>query len=256
VDDGAHVELRDAAGQSLLSRDLPLASTDCGAAADAIALIVDRYFRALAWAPPTPAVAPAAPAAGDALGVTSTAAPVDTVNDGRRALAPRLVLGAGPAVWTRTSSVGVAVGGRVRVRGPLYVGLAALVPPFHATAGLSAGGGRAETSGVPLLPSIGAERSFGRWTVTAAAAGLVTIEKGQSQSIAAPATAWRAVLAAGLGAGGAYRLTERLRVALDVGGYRTVLGRSFVVSGVPGDVLEPAPWQAVATLALEWLAWR
>jgi hypothetical protein len=254
ADDRAHVELRDLAGQTLLARDLAVASTDCAGAADAIALIVDRYFHELAWAPPAAAPAPSAPPRDDAIGVAASVAPPETAREGRRQQAPRLALGAGPAFWTRTTGLGVALGGRVRLRGPVYVGLSALVPPFRATSSLG-GGGRAEVSAVPLLPSIGAAGSFGRWTLSAGAGGLVTIEKGESQSIATPATAWRSVLALGLGAGAACRVAERLRVAVDAGGYRTALGRSFVVDGVQGDVLEPAPWQAVAMLTLEWIVW-
>jgi hypothetical protein len=251
------VELTDAAGQSLLSRELRLASNDCANAADAIALIVERYFRDLTWAPPPRSSASIAPPPEPAPEGPSVLRAIPAENDQAHAgdrRSPRLVLGAGPAYWTRTDGLGVAVTARLRVLGPLHVGIAGLVPPFHMTSALGGSGGRAETTGVPIIASIGATRAAGPWAVTANASGLATVEKGQSQSIAAPATAWRTVLAAGLGVAGTRRVTERLRIAADLAGYRAVLGRSYVVAGIPGQVLEPSPWQAVVMVNLEWIA--
>jgi hypothetical protein len=67
----------------------------------------------------------------------------------------------------------------------------------------------------------------------------------QSESILAPATAWCTVPSAGLGVSAAWPVAARLRITGALDGYRTVLGRSYAGSGVPGAPLDPYPWQAM-----------
>ncbi len=285
----ARIDLRDSAGASLLAREIPVTPHDCDHAAQAIALIVERHFRELSWSPPdaprTPPPAPAAarapsaaPSPGPSAAVTPppgrtldrpslpgkgpSQGPPNPQRDGARepsshapARLPRLVVAAGPTFWTREGGTfALALGARLRPADLLHVGMAVLVPPFHATADLGTGtGGQAQAWGLPVLASVGVARSLGRLTVGVDASGLLTIERGESTGIAAPATAWRGVLAAGLGLAASWPLTARLRVAGALTGYRTLLGRSYVIAGIPGNILEPSSWQAMLTLGAEWI---
>jgi hypothetical protein len=106
---------------------------------------------------------------------------------------------------------------------------------------------------MPVIASVGLVWPLGRLAAGVHAGALWTIERGQSESIVAPATAWRAILGAGAGISAAWPITARLRLAGAVDGYRTVLGRSYAISGVPGTVLDPSPWQATVALGVEWV---
>ena len=336
---GARVQLRDLAGRTLLVRQLPATAPDCAQAAQAIALIVERHFRALEWspavdaastpAPASPGVTSSAPpttppplAAAPAVAGTTrpgtappmppgpnapspvtapiappitTAAPPSTPAAPSPALPgpatdppavqasssptsaptvatsaprpsspspfhapardlPRLAFGAGPAFWTRGSTFAVAVAGRWRIlaHGPLEVGASVLLPPGQTSAAVGSGGS-VHVDAVPVMASVGLVWPLGRLAAGMHAGALWTIERGQSESIVAPATAWRAILGAGAGISAAWPLTGRLRLAGAVDGYRTVLGRSYAISGVPGIVLDPSPWQATVALGVEWV---
>ena len=82
---------------------------------------------------------------------------------------------------------------------------------------------------------------------------LLTLERGQTQSIAVPATSWRTVLAAGLGASATFALTDRLLLTARLAGYRAALGRSYAIEGLAGNVLDPPSWQAMFGLGLGWI---
>ena len=340
---GARVQLRDLAGRALLERQLPATAPDCAQAAQAIALIVERHFRALEWspavdaastpapaspgvtssAPPTtppplaaapavggrtrPGTAPPVPPGANAPSPVTTpiappfttsaapAAPPSTSAAPSPALPgpatdppavqasssptsaptvatsaprpsspspfhapardlPRLAFGAGPAFWTRGSTFAVAVAGRWRVlaHDPLEVGASVLLPPGQTSAAVGSGG-RVHVDAMPVIASVGLVSPLGRLAAGVHAGALWTIERGQSESIVAPATAWRAILGAGAGISAAWPITARLRLAGAVDGYRTVLGRSYAISGVPGTVLDPSPWQATVALGVEWV---
>ena len=340
---GARVQLRDLAGRTLLVRQLPATAPDCAQAAQAIALIVERHFRALEWspavgaastpapaspgvtssAPPTappplaaapavagttrpgtappvppganapspvttpiappfttsaaPAAPPSTPAApspalpgpvSDPPAVEAPSSPASAPTVAARAPRssspssfhapardlPRLAFGAGPAFWTRGSTFAVAVAGRWRIlaHGPLEVGASVLLPPGQTSAAVGSGGS-VHVDAVPVMASVGLVWPLGRMAAGVHAGALWTIERGQSESIVTPATAWRAILGAGAGISAAWPITGRLRLAGAVDGYRTVLGRSYAISGVPGTVLDPSPWQATVALGVEWV---
>jgi hypothetical protein len=318
-----HVELRDAAGRSVLVREIPVTATDCQHAAEAIALIVERHFRALEWSPtegspvaaPSPSVfsaraaaatsppplppprsrpgnapepassAPApsgssAPAAivAETTRVTPVATPPTAAPEvspspvaatavasspgverrssfrlAGRAL-PRLAVGAGPAFWSRGETFAVALVGRWRILadGPLEIGAGVLLPPGQTSTAVGAGGS-VHVAAVPVTASVGLGAALGRLATGVHAGALWTIERGRSESILAPATAWRTIVGAGLGISAAWPISERWRVTAAVDGYRTVLGRSYAISGVPGTVLDPSPWQAMVVLGAEWV---
>jgi len=325
----AHVELRDGTNRSVLVREIPMGGTDCEHAAEAIALIVERHFRAVEWSPgggaaagpaphlsaapastaplptgvrtalglptappplppaplapspptsatpskspaaaPAPVVAPppAPPVAmveplptaapGVAATATTTASPAEHPPLLRfdPAVLPRLALGAGPAFWSRASTFAVALAARWRVAadGPVELGAGVLLPPLHASAAVGSMGS-VHVGAVPVTASAGLTEALGRLALVARLGLLWTIERGQSEAIPTPATAWRTVFGVGLGASAAWPLSRRLRVTGSVDGYRTVLGRSYAVSGVPGTVLDPGSWQAVVVLGAEWV---
>jgi|GEM_PF-3518067 len=331
----ARVELRDLTGRPLLVRQLPVTATDCKQAAEAIALIVERHFRALEWSPaggqagtapspaapppgvplsarpttppplpaapvvanqarsgaapptlpaasapaasslapapspPVPAVptapaapppgspppdaAPSPPEPGEVPAIALAARRPSSIEPGNSAL-PRLALGAGPAFWTRGSTFGVALGARWRILadGPFEVGASVLLPPGQTSTALGSGG-TVHLAAVPVTASLGLAGALGRLAVGLHAAVLWTIERGQSESILAPATAWRTVLGGGLGVSAAWPVAARLRLTGAFDGYRAVLGRSYAISGVPGTVLDPSPWQAIFVLGAEWV---
>ena len=267
--DTVRADLTGADGAAVWSRTLPAGPALCTSGAAAIALIVEREFRQLAWTPPavTPTPAPSAepvaePRAPAASVVAAPGAGVAAATGSRPAAlpsyGPRLAASVGPALWSRAGTPALAVEGRVRVGGAVQAGLGAIVPPSSSSLILyTAADGttpQAKVLAVPFLLAVGAERPVTqRLTLGAAAEGLLTFERGESVGIASPRTAWRTVLAGGLAAGGAVALGDRLRLDVRVGAYRTLLGRSFTVDGVGGDLLEPPAWQALVRVGLGWV---
>jgi len=130
-----------------------------------------------------------------------------------------------------------------------------LLPPLESTSDLAATGGRATVTAVPFRALLGGEWAVSRRGVAVHGnvEALLTLERGEAQAIAAPAAAWRAILAVGVGAGAALPIGRRARVTLHVAAVRAALGRSYAVEGVPGAVLDPPRWQALGGLGLEWI---
>lgn len=325
--DQTHVELVNSAGRSVLARDLSLTSFDCQHVAEAVALIVERHFRAIEWSPvggatavggpaPTSSGAPSArptsppplsPAPSGAAqtrpatppAVATTTAPPSTTLPGRptpapaavsppaatppaaevqpTALAvaaittaaapeppsllrfdpgalPRLAFGAGPAFWSRDATFAAALSGRWRVLAgsPVELGLGVLLPPSHSSTAVGSGGS-VRVGAVPVTASVGLAAALGKLALGTRVGTLWTIERGQSQSIPVPATAWRTVFGVGLGISGAWPIARRLRLTGSLDGYRTVLGRSYAIAGVSEPVLDPAPWQVIAMIGAEWV---
>lgn len=263
-------------GELVLSRALgaPAQPPGCESAADAAAIIIERYFRDLAWAPDVAVASPRAPppAARDGGGVAAGGGAVaaaaaatahadrggDRPPGGEQATRlsppPRLVLGAGPVLWSRPDfPVALGVDARARLWGPLTAGIGVFLPPFRQDEALPIGGGRARLSGIPLAMRVAAEGMRGRFGFSVGIEGLLTFERGESMSISEPASEARALLAAGLGAGATMALGRRFRIALDLAGYRSLLGRSYEVGGIRAPVLEPPSWQGVMALRLGWI---
>jgi hypothetical protein len=213
--------------------------------------------------PPAPLPVPLAPPAAEATPppatvaatAIATAAPPDQpplLRFDTAATLPRLALGAGPAFWSRGGIFALALDGRWRIApaSPIQIGAGVLLPPLHASAAVG-GAGNVHVAAVPITASVGLTRALGRMAVGVHAGALWTIERGQSEGIPTPATAWRTVLGLGLGASAAWPLTPRLRITGQVDGFRAVLGRAYSIAGVPGTVLDPSPWQAVVVLGAE-----
>lgn len=272
-------------GVAVWTRALPAGPAACTSGAEALALMVERELRQLAWTAPAaeptaatgprpatePTDAPGPPravAAADsrapaaAIASAPIAAATPTAPDPRGpvvpAHGPRLAASLGPTLWSRAGTAALALEGRVGLGGVWQAGLGAIVPPSSSSIILytAADGStpQAKVTALPFLVAFGAERPVTRRLALALGAeALLTIERGESVGIAVPRTAWRSVLAGGLAAGGAFVLGERLRLDLRAGAYRTLLGRSFTVDGVGGDLLEPPAWQALVRLGLQWV---
>lgn len=275
--DTIRVDLTSPDGVAVWSRSLPAGPAACTSGAEAVALIVEREFREIAWTSPVAAssaprdtdrpVNPP-PATTTTTASTTTASiavapPAAAATTAARAsappsLGPRLAASIGPALWSRAGTPSLAVEARVRVGGAVEAGLGAIVPPSTSNLTLytAADGStpQAKVLAVPFVTSLGLERPLTRsLTLGAGAEGLLTFERGESVGIASPRTAWRTVLAGGLAAGGALALGDRLRIDVRAAAYRTVLGRSFTVDGLAGDVLEPPAWQALVRVGLGWV---
>jgi hypothetical protein len=250
--------------------------------ADAVALIVERHFREVAWRPGAPSASDASasppvpegdqvpvahpprsePAAATLTATATAPAPSGTSDprplggEGppRIPAAPRLLVLVGPTYWTRSNAASVALEARARLYESLQAGVGVMLPPSSSSVALDPGGsGQVHVTAVPVLVSVGLERPVTRrLSAQAAAEGLVTFERGQAESIAEPATAWRTMLAAGAGVGIAWALGDRLRLDARLAGYRTWLGRPYAVAGIPGTVLDPPAWQGLVRVGLGW----
>ena len=262
-------DLTSADGAAVWTRMIPAGPAACSSGAEAVALIVEREFREIAWTPP--AAAPSPPARADRPGDSPpppapsvASAPAAGVVTARSlapdlpSFGPRMAASVGPALWSRGGTAAVSVEARLRVAGAWQAGLGAIVPPSSTSLTLYTGADgsapQATVTVVPFLVAFGVERPVARRVdLGAAAEGLLTFERGESAGIAAPRTAWRSVLAGGVAGGGALALGDRVRLDVRVGAYRTLLGRSFTVDGVAGDVLEPPAWQALVRVGLGWV---
>ena len=265
--DTIHADLTSADGTPVWTRTLPGGPAACTSGAEAIALIVDREFRAIAWTPPAAGPPPAARADRAALpsapvavasGPASGGASAGSMAAATPSVGPRMAASVGPALWSRGGTLAVAVEARVRVGGTVQAGLGAIVPPSSSSLTLytapDGSAPQAKVTAIPFLLALGFERPMTRrLALGAAAEGLLTFERGESVGIALPRTAWRTVLAAGIAAGGTLALGDRLRLDVRAGAYRTLLGRSFTVDGVGGDLLEPPAWQALLRVGLGWV---
>jgi hypothetical protein len=257
---GAEVRmsLRDPAGATVVSRALAAHAPGCESTAEAIAIVVERYFRDLAWTPQagtaTPRPAPSATGAeATAIAMVATPGPPPRIFLDP----PRFTVGAGPALWTRTGTLAVGLDARLRVAGPVLIGLGVLLPPFRSDENLPTAPGQpqaqAQIRGVPVLVRAAVAGTRGRFGGTLGIEGLVTFEQGESRGIANPASEPRTVLAAGVALGGSVALGARFRISADLAGYRAALGRSFEIGGIAANVLEPPAWQAVFGLRLGWI---
>lgn len=278
VGDAVRADLTSADGAAVWSRSIANgpSPSSCASVADAVALIVERHFREVAWkpdaldareAPPPPvdarALPEATPRSAPPVGLTATPSPLPTAaREGTPdpedpplgTGPPRLVVLLGPTYWTRPNGASAALEARVRLHRSLQAGAGVMLPPSSSSVALDHdGNGTVKLTTVPVLASLGLERPVTRrLSAHAAIEGLVTFERGQAESIAEPATAWRTMLAAGAGAGIAWALGERLRLDARVSGYRTLLGRPYAVAGIPGTVLDPPAWQGLVRVAVGW----
>ena len=243
--------LREPGGRLALAREIATGDLDCGAVTDLVALVLERFFRDVAWTSDatSPAAARSLPPAPPATAAVVSPAPVPVPAGAAVARPPRLVLSLGPAWWSRASApVSVVVEARARVAGPASVALGLLLPGLHATQPVGGDGGQATLDTWPAAwLRIAAEAGRARLFYGASVDGFFTYERAATTGIAMTRDNDRVLVAAGLGLGGGWTLAPRWRISLDASVHRAVLGSSFVVDG-RGTVLDPSAFQGLVTL--------
>jgi hypothetical protein len=245
------VALLEPGGQTVMVRGLGVEGKSCEAAAEAVALMVERYFRDIVWTAGTtaPEVRIDRPSIYSA---SRDSASRDTPSTGRSDRPPRLLLSIGPAFWSRASSP-LTAGAELRARlgGPVSAALASFIP-LRGSEPVVAGMGQASLVGWPVLARFIGQVGAGRLGLTASAEGLLTFERAQTVGLVTPGAKSRTVMSVGLGAGTVVALSRRWRLLVEASGHRAVLGRSFFVVGRPGTILEPARWQGLLAARLGW----
>jgi hypothetical protein len=236
--DGIELELRDQRGGLHLHRQVAGGGGDCQALAEAIALIVDRFFEDLGWTSGRPLPAPAENVA------TTAGAPA------RPVLAVSVEGGGG--VWTRRQNIATGVAG-VRIARGLFEGaLHVLGPGADDRQPITTAGAAALTTwGLALSAAVGRQKDRTRLRV--GPVGLVSLEWAHSQGIPVTKQTSGRTVALGLHAGGAWTLSPHWALDVEGWGTRQVAGDRFVVTGVMGPVLAPPRFQAAAFLAVAYV---
>ena len=231
------LELRDDQGRPRLEREVRAPAGDCRAVAQAMALIVYRYFADLGWTAGRPLPSPAAlpPVAAASTIAAATPAPP--------AAGTRLVLEAGAGLWTRRPGVGTAmVGARLEWR-RVEVALALLAPGASARE-RRADGGEAEVTAWAVALGAGAGWERGALRLHAGPLALVSREWGRSRGIPVPRENTAMTGSLGAAAGVAWRVWGGWRVGVEGWAAHALLGDRFVVEGW-GPVLAPPRVQGV-----------
>jgi hypothetical protein len=233
------VLVHEPSGVAVFERELEVTPAACDSAAEAIALMVERYFRDVAWST-GPAIEPAAKLDSDTRPTPQHA---------------RLLALLGPTFWTRQSWVGASAEVRAGAGGPIQGGVGFLVPPGSQTEALR-GGGQARLSAWPVTLRALVEKRRDTLALTAGLDLLVTAERGESAQIPMPAVQRRLLLGAGVSLGMAWLATPKLGVVLEVSGMRLCAGRDFQIAGLGrGSILTPPLWQAMTSIRLGWALW-
>lgn len=242
--DFIHLVLVDPAGTERLVRDLPSDGASCATLSQAIALVVERYFRELAPGEETPAPAPPPEA-------TKTPPRVPTTPEDP--LTPRLAFGA--SFGLASADPGAVVGAQVGYW---------LLPAAHLELGLLAGLSphTQHVSNAQLeLRSYPAELALGfghrgkswdffagpevRWTLQTPSATGMTIDSR-------PGAAFSAGLAGGVNCWPGGSLGVTLRASLDYTLTETEYAINIGRGTARQRVLEEERFQALATLGLVW----
>jgi hypothetical protein len=230
------IALAPPAGEPRLRRALRIGVDDCAAGAEAVAVVVEEYFRGVGWtrgqALPSPAIAASAPP------------PIAARS------APRLLLVAGAAGgYDRSGWLRARLGARVRVAGPLHVALTADLPGRSRTE--PAGGGEARLSSWPGTLALPLVLRRSPLELEAGPELGAALERAETREVSRGAAQSRTTLAIGLGAGAALQLAPRWRLVVGVSGQRAVLGSEFVFNQST-QVLAIPRWRVLAHVALGW----
>jgi hypothetical protein len=178
---------------------------------------------------------PATPAAPPAVAAAPQAASVPG--------GPRLVLAAGVAggvdasAWARPR-----ISARVRLVGPVHLGVASELPGRSRTQ--PAGAGEARLSSWPVSLSVPLVRRWPRLELEAGPEVVVTLDFAESRAVSRPASQQRTTLAIGAGVALAIPLTGRWRLLAGLAGHRGVLGSELVFNDT--SVVLPIPrWRGL-----------
>jgi hypothetical protein len=229
IENRLQLVLTDGEGRVRLRRELTIADDGCAAAAEGVALILERFFAQVSWtaAVPLPELerAPEPPPPGRRWELQLGAS-------GRRevALAPGLALDARAAVAPAWLASGGLVLEPARVSQP--VGLASVA-----------------LFSLPVRLSL--RRSFGARAVTFEAGPAATFigERGSPTPGLPGGAAYRLLGAAGAVAAARWSPWPQWAVVLEAGADVTLFGAPFVVEGL-GEVLAPHRIQALGMLGI------
>jgi hypothetical protein len=231
--------LADDRGRSRLRRQLRVEGDDCHARAEAIALIVYRFFAELGATDVEP-VAPSPPPAVPFARVSPTTT--------QRPARLRLSFEAGGGLWTRRPGTGTTVLGVRVARANVEAAVSVLAPRAPAVE-RHADGGEVEVTALGVAIGLGVVRQGARLRLHGGPMAIVSRESARSRGIAVPGENAGATAALGLAAGASSRLWQGLHLGVDAGLGHAVFGNRFVVGGW-GRVLPPPPWQGVVVARL------
>lgn len=228
------LELRDDRGELRLRRELAIPADGCDAAADALALIVARYFREVSWtgAVPLPDMerAPEPPA---------PPAPPDRPWEAQAGAAARRELDLAP---------GLSIDLRRRVAST-FVGDAGLV--LHAPVTETVGAVEARLWSLPLRASFRMAFERGRWIGEVGPQVTASAERGVTSGAGGGAAA-RLVLAGGGVGSVRYQVTPGWTLVLELAAEVTLVDEPFSLTGLAQPVLTPRRVQTLGVLGLAW----
>jgi len=250
------LELADDRGQSRLRRQLRVEGRDCRAQAEAIALIVYRFFAQLGGTgsgslPPSPPPVRALPASPPPIPPPLASPPPAVLRASATARPPprlRLSLEAGAGLWTRRPGTGTSVFG-LRVAWANVEAAFSVLAPRAPAAERPADGGEVEGSALGMAISLGLVWEGARLRLHGGPMSIVCRESARTRGIAISGENAGTTAALGLAAGASWGLWGGFRLGFEAGLGHAVFGNRFVVGGW-GRVLAPPPWQGVVLARL------
>jgi hypothetical protein len=232
------VELRRKGGGVRLSRQLNIDERDCSVAQGTIALIVDRYFRDLAW---TDANGSSLAASGQVMNLSPSSL------SRRRRWASWLWAGVG----YRYDDLGrfpSFAGIEIRHAAGLNLSLDAFLPAYRRDSVIDVGFVSSSTWSATI--GIGARLlDAARLRVSVLPAATIGFEHAtRSQDLHAAEAGWRSTLAGGGRLVASTKIASRFEVALAVEAFRSLWAPRFTVASF--EVLRLPAWQALVTARL------
>lgn len=271
--------LADPARSVRMRRELEVADDDCRARADAIALIVHRYFAVLAPAAPSPApLAPASAASAAApvpaqrparadpretLSMTTVSPssrsspppevraspqpPVPGPAPGPTRARPRLWLEVGAGLWTRRGAASGTLG--LRLAWDRFEVALGVLAPRASTLVLEPAGGEVAATATGGILSAGVAWQRQDLRLAGGPLAIVCRESARTRGIRVAGENSGTTAALGIAAGASRRAFGRWVLGLDAGAARAAFGNRFVVAGW-GPVAAPPAWQGVVVARL------
>jgi hypothetical protein len=226
------LELYDRAHRLRLVRQLAIADEGCAAAAEGVALILERFFEEVAWTASVPL--PELERLPEPPPVVERRWELQAGTAGRLeiALAPVLALD---------------VRATFRQRWTVAMGL--VLQPASDSQAVSSTGGRAEMRSLPLRASLRRGKAAGAVTFEIGPELMLVGEHAATSGLAGDGFGYRLVGAAGVVAGARWALSPAWTVVIEAAGDVTLFGPAFVVTGA-GEVLAPSRVQGLALLGL------
>lgn len=234
--DAIQFALRDPRGGLSLQREVTGGAGDCQAVADAMALIVDRFFTGLGWSAGRPLPISESTIVRPMPATVAAGAPLVLSVEG------------GAGLWTQRQNVGTGVFGVRAARGAVEAALHLLGPGTQTRQDLASGGqALVSTWGLALSATLGGP--IGSLRLHGGPVAIVSRQWAHSQNIPVTADNAGTTLAAGLAGGGHLTFSPRWRLVVEGWGTRTIAGDRFVIAGV-GPVLGTPRFQATAFAGL------